>query len=62
MSSIEKVLRAAAAHGEASDPDMRVGDLEEVARVCWSLLSSEARKQVLDSWQVKEVLEWLNAQ
>lgn len=42
-SDIEQVLDAAQRHGEQSEPDHEVGDLQEIVRALWAMLSPEQR-------------------
>lgn len=56
---IDKVLEAATAHGEASEPDHEVGDLQQALRTAWELLGPVEREKFIASYEVKEILEWL---
>lgn len=56
---LDAIIQAATAHGEESEPDMEVGDLQQALRVAWELLPGEARLQMVESYEVKEILEWL---
>jgi hypothetical protein len=40
---IEQLIDAARAHGEDSEADHEVGDLQEVLRACWSQMTHAAR-------------------
>lgn len=40
---IEKLLEAAEAHGENSEPDHEVGDLREMLQDAWKLMTEEQR-------------------
>lgn len=46
MKRIEQIIDAARAHGEDSDADHEVGDLQEVLRACWSAMTPKARTSV----------------
>jgi len=46
MKRIEQIIAAARAHGEDSEPDHEVGDLQEVLRACWSTMTQKARLSV----------------
>jgi len=43
---LEDILQAARAHGEESDPDHEVGDLQIALRLAWAGLSPEAQREV----------------
>jgi len=53
MSFISKVIESAYRHGFDSEPDMEVGDLQEVVRDLWKLLTPAQRKAFASSqhWQ-----------
>ncbi|WP_143694518.1 hypothetical protein [Variovorax sp. JS1663] len=53
---IQRVLNAAQQHGENDDPDHEVGDLQDVLRAAWSLLTLEQRNQVMAAAETVEVL------
>lgn len=44
MDILDLILDAAKKHGEADDPDMEVGDLQQLARDLWSVLTPDQRK------------------
>lgn len=44
MDDLERILAAAEKHGMAGDPDMEVGDLQQLARDLWKVLRPEQRK------------------
>lgn len=46
MRDLERLLKAAAAHGRESDPDHEVGDLQDILRSAWRTMSPEQRKKV----------------
>lgn len=56
---IEDVIRAAAAHGEDSEADMEVGDLQEALRAAWRCMDSGARSRFIASAEVNNVLEFM---
>jgi hypothetical protein len=57
---LEKLLVAAKAHGEESDAEHEVGDLQAVLASCWSRLTEAQRREVCD--EHGELLEeWLGA-
>lgn len=43
-SYLEKIISAAERHGQLSEPDMEVGDLQELARELWAALTPEQQK------------------
>ncbi len=43
---IEDVLAAAKAHGQISEPDHEVGDLQDVLRACWGIMTPEQRTRI----------------
>ena len=57
----EKIVAAATAHGEESEPDMEVGDLQGVFYAAWALLTIEQRRALIANDNVKEVLSWLTS-
>lgn len=55
--AIEHLIRAAQQHGEDSEPDHEVGDLQDLLRSVWQLLTPGQRAAALRSQQVSDVLE-----
>jgi hypothetical protein len=55
---LEKLLEAAAAHGKRSEPDHEVGDLQDILRSCWQLLTSEQQRKAYEKHE-EIVTEWL---
>lgn len=55
MDDLERILCAAQKHGLAVDPEMEAGDLQQLARDLWNLLTDEQRKQFLDQGSV---IDW----
>lgn len=53
---IEQIIDHAKQHGEESEPDMEVGDLQEALRACWELLSPDQHTAVYAA--IEEAL-WL---
>lgn len=56
--SLSDLIEAAKAHGEASEPDMEVGDLHEVLGTCWEVMTPAQRKAVFAAHR-DLVREWL---
>lgn len=54
---LEKLLKAADQHGEDDDPDHTVGDLQDLLRKAWSIMSVGERQIFLASDEVEQVLE-----
>lgn len=56
----ETVIAAAEAHGQTSEADHEVGDLQEFVRELWSLLTPVARQSLVasDKWQ-ELIADWL---
>ena len=57
MMDIKYFLRAAEKHGEDSDPDHEVGDLQEYIKVLWSLLKPKQKKAFILNDSVQATLE-----
>ncbi len=45
---LRELLQAAANHGQASEPDHQVGDLEALVMACWARLSPAQRREVYE--------------
>lgn len=43
---LQLLLEAAKNHGEESEQDMEVGDLQEIVAICWSCLTQAQQKTV----------------
>ena len=43
---VEEIIAAAERHGEQSEPDHEVGDLQDALRAAWALLSPDQRRKV----------------
>ncbi|GBG14484.1 SerC protein [Novimethylophilus kurashikiensis] len=55
---LEKLLKAADAHGEDSgEPDHTVGDLQDLLRKAWSLMSLSQKLELMQSDEVDNVVE-----
>lgn len=54
---LSKILGAAQLHGEESEPDHEVGDLQEVLRECWKRMTPAARREVYELESVQALLE-----
>lgn len=55
---IELVICAACAHGEESELDMEVGDLQSVLYAAWRIMTPEQQEKLLQSPEVVEVMLW----
>jgi hypothetical protein len=60
MAELEKLFAAAKAHGEASEPDHEVGDLQAVLVSCWARMTEAQRREVWGE-HAEIVAEWLGA-
>lgn len=56
MLDIEKYIQAAKQHGEDSEPDHEVGDLQDILRSVWPLLGEDAKTVAISLPKVREVL------
>lgn len=57
---IEDLLAAAGAHGQLSEPDHEVGDLQDALRACWSIMTPEQRTHITQLVN-SSMSEWLTA-
>lgn len=55
---LETLLAAAKVHGEQSEPDHEVGDLQGVIASCWERLTSVQQREVYEE-HGQLVSEWL---
>lgn len=58
MSALEKVIESAKNHGELSESQHEVGDLQEALRLMWKLLSSTQRKVFKDDSKEAGLQDW----
>jgi hypothetical protein len=52
--SVQRLIDAAAKHGQDSDPDHEVGDLQEFLRLAWELMTDEQCERLMalaDVWE-----------
>jgi hypothetical protein len=54
---IEFYIKSAQQHGEGSEPDHEVGDLQDFLRVMWRLLTPDQRKAFAQDEEVHATLE-----
>jgi hypothetical protein len=54
---VEFLIEAAKQHGEDSEPDHEVGDLQEFLRVAYELMTTEQQNGFMRNYVVKQVLE-----
>lgn len=54
---IEKLILAAQHHGEDSEADHEVGDLQDLLRACWATMPPKARRTVFAEFSDR--LDWL---
>jgi hypothetical protein len=57
MADIELCILGAQAHGQNSDPDHEVGDLQDGLREMWELLTPEQRQRFMERPSVRERLD-----
>ncbi len=53
---VEFLLKAATRHGEDSEPDHEVGDLQDFLRAAWNLMTPAQQQEFLDLDPVRETL------
>ena len=62
MDDLERILDAAQHHGEDSEPDHEVGDLQEVLRAMWPLVPARDRHKFMTMDIVANLLrDWGDA-
>jgi hypothetical protein len=49
LPDIENLITAAELHGQESEPDHEVGDLQDVLRTCWRLMSGDQRRMAYEA-------------
>lgn len=54
---LERLIEAARRHGEDSEPDHEVGDLQDILRAAWEQLTPDQRRRVIRSPEVSNVVE-----
>lgn len=54
---LQSILDAATEHGASSEPDHEVGDLQDVLREAWALMTPEQRGRLMRSDAVDQVFE-----
>lgn len=54
---LQLILSAAKAHGEGSEPEHEVGDLQDVLRCAWALMTPMQRVSLLRSREVDDLVE-----
>lgn len=55
--ALEDHISAAQTHGENSDPDHEVGDLQDMLRAVWEIMTPEQREEALASDEFVNVLD-----
>lgn len=56
VTDVEVYIEAAQRHGEDSEPDHEVGDLQDLLRAAWGLLSEEQKMSLFWKDEVRNVL------
>ena len=54
---VYSLLECAVAHGENSEPDHEVGDLQDLLVACWSVMSPAQRGLALSEPRVQAVMD-----
>lgn len=54
---IEKLITCAENHGEDSDPVHQVGDLEDMLRAAWQLMTPEQKRRFIQSDEVDNAVQ-----
>jgi hypothetical protein len=58
---IDRLIHAAQQHGELSEPEMEIGDLQGIAYALWRHLTTEQRKKVeADEALNNLIVEWVD--
>jgi hypothetical protein len=57
MTNLEDFLGAARQHGADEDPDHEVGDLQDLLRAAWNLMSPDQRTALMRSDPVLNLVE-----
>lgn len=55
--AIETLIEAAERHGAESDPDHEIGDLQDLLRAAWELMSQEQRRAFWAGSAAQAVIE-----
>ena len=48
---LERLIDAARRHGELSEPDHEIGDLQAILRACWQRLTPAQAREIFDEHQ-----------
>ncbi len=56
--SLEEILNSAKAHGEQSDPEHEIGDLQHALVECWRRLTPKARAEVRVACNIDDWCDW----
>jgi hypothetical protein len=56
---LEDIFQAAKAHGEESEPEHEVGDLQEALSIAWAKLSPEAKREVHAELANGTIFTWM---
>jgi hypothetical protein len=55
----KELIEAAKKHGEASEQEMEVGDLQVLVFAMWKLMTADQRAILIEDPEIKDVLQWL---
>ena len=56
---IEQLIAAAAGHGRQSEPEHQAGDLEQLLREAWRLMTPAQHRSLMRSAAAEDALAWL---
>lgn len=56
--NISTLIVSAQRHGQESEPDMEIGDLQAALRIAWSLLDEAARGEFIELASEQGLLDW----
>jgi hypothetical protein len=56
MTGLRELMDAAEAHGRESEPDMEIGDLQQILHDAWERLTRQQRREVYEA--NLDILEW----
>ena len=55
---IEALFQAARIHGQESEPDHEVGDLQQALLAAWNLMDSQQKVAFMAHWSITDILDW----
>lgn len=57
LRSIEDIISAAETHGSFEDPDHETGDLQNVLRAAWALMTIDQKKALVECAAVTDIFD-----